>query len=160
MIVKAVAWQCFELFVQNDREYTGGISAEAYIDVEVGVHERLGVLFAPSDVAAEFAEEIVKSGIDGNRSSVAGWGEYWRFIRTQMNDIGQDVPEMYSYLLAVLAVLSELSEDAREENAEVRTSWLTQHRRVEDGHALGSRTMRSQLPRSRIRRGLSPRLRN
>ena len=66
---------------------------------------------------------------------------------------------MYSYLLAVLAVLSELSEDACDEKEDVRTSRLTQHRkRVEDRHALGSRTMGSQLSRSSVRRDLSPKL--
>lgn len=59
--VEAVARQCFELFAQDGGEHAGGISPEAYIDVEAGVHERLGLPFVHADAAAEYAEEIVMS---------------------------------------------------------------------------------------------------
>jgi hypothetical protein len=56
-----VARQCFELFAQDGGEHAGGISPDAYIDVEAGVHERLGLPFDHADAAAEYAEEIISA---------------------------------------------------------------------------------------------------
>lgn len=102
--VKAVARQCFELFAQDDEEHPAGITSNSYIGVEAGVHKRLGLPFAPADAAAEYAEEIVTSGHSNrkHKGTAAGWSEYWRFIRTQMDQNSQDIPEMHSYLVAVL----------------------------------------------------------
>lgn len=140
------------------------------IVVLLGVHERLGLPFAQADAAAEYAEEIVASRqLGGSNGSVAGWREYWRFIRAQMNEHDQDVPEMYSYLLAVRDELREggaasatrHAELFEEEDEEELGSQRLRPRRQQssDRYGLGSRTMSSQVSRSRMRRGLSPRLR-
>ena len=95
--LEAVARECFDLFARDAddsspsrrRRSGGGITADRYVDIESGVHARLGL-----------------------RAGVAGWAEYWRFVKRQMSEHSQTPEEMRNYLLAVK---SELKGDLEEE---------------------------------------------
>ena len=107
--LEAVARECFALFARDTDPSAsprrrssggGGITADRCIDIESCVHARL-VPFAPDDAAEEY-----ERGLNRERAGVAGWPEYWRFVKRQMDDHSQTPEEMVNYLLAVRSELN------------------------------------------------------